>query len=59
MPRFSEQFQLGLTQPELDFVDVFLEADLPVYVDPFAISLYEDNLSRICNEAVFTFFKLP
>jgi hypothetical protein len=40
VPRFSEHFALGRSQPELDFVDIDLTADLSVYVDPFAISLY-------------------
>ena len=57
MPRFSQFFKIGLSQPGLDFVDVPLDADLPVYVDPFAISLYDDELSRESNDAIVAFFQ--
>jgi hypothetical protein len=35
--RVSEYFQLGKTQPYLDFVDVRLETDIAVFVDPSAL----------------------
>jgi hypothetical protein len=35
---FSRAFGLDKTQAELDFVDVDLERDAPLFVDPFAIS---------------------
>ena len=57
MPRFSKHFALGRTQPELDFVDVDLTADLSVFVDPFAISIYPDDLSRRANDAIVWFFQ--
>jgi hypothetical protein len=56
MIRFSEAFQLGLSQPELDFVDIYIDGDMPVFVDPFAISLYGDTISRECNNAILGFF---
>ena len=57
MLRFADHFKLGLTQPELDFVNIPLEEDLSVYLDPFAISLYDDELSCQCNDAVVSFFE--
>ena len=57
MRRFSEEFGLGLSQPALDFVDIPLDADLAVYVDPFAISIYDDVLSRECNDSIMAFFQ--
>lgn len=57
MPRFSEHFALGRSQPELDFVDIDLTSDLSVYVDPFAISLYPDDLSRRASDAIVWFFQ--
>jgi hypothetical protein len=42
MPRFSEYFNLGLSQAQLDFVDVSNEYDTPVYVDPYAIEIRDD-----------------
>ena len=32
--RVSQYFKLGKTQPYLDFVDVRVDTDLPVFVDP-------------------------
>ena len=40
--RFSEHFQLGMTQYELDFVDIPLETDIPLFIDPYAISIRND-----------------
>ena len=57
MSRFADHFGVGLTQPELDFVNIPLDEDLPVYLDPFAISLYSDELSSQCNDAVVAFFQ--
>ena len=57
MPTFSEHFALGHSQPELNFVDIDLADDLPVLVDPFAISIYSDELSRRCNDAIVWFFQ--
>jgi hypothetical protein len=55
--KFSEHFRVGLSQPELDFVNVSLDSDLPVYVDPFAISLYDDEFGRECNDTIVAFFQ--
>lgn len=57
MTKFSDHYNLTLSQPELDFVNIDLNADLPVYVDPFAISLNEDELSLECNNAIVDFFQ--
>jgi len=38
MPRFSQVFKLKKSQAELDFVDVPVNADIPLFVDPFALS---------------------
>jgi hypothetical protein len=57
MIKFAEHFGLPLEQPELDFVNVPLDSDLSVYLDPFAISLYHDTFSRQCNDAVVAFFQ--
>ncbi len=56
MPRFSEHFGIGLTQAELDFVDVSNEYDTPVYVDPYAIEIQDDLWSSQASEYIRTFF---
>lgn len=56
MPKFSEYFDLGLTQHELDFVDVSNEYDTPLYVDPYAIEVQDDVWSAQAAEYIRTFF---
>lgn len=57
MPRFSEYFQLNLSQHQLDFVDVTNEADTRVYVDPYAIEIRNDIWSAKASESIRIFFK--
>lgn len=57
MPKFSEYFELRLSQYELDFVDVSNEYDTPVYVDPYAIEIRDDVWSARASEHIRTFFK--
>src|SRR5439155_4961881 len=56
MARVSRHFRLGKRQPELDFVDVDLSRDLPLFIDPFAISQRTDHLSRSCHQTLIEFF---
>jgi hypothetical protein len=56
MPRFSEYFQLNMSQSELDFVDVSNEYDTPVYVDPYAIEIRDDLWAARASEAIRSFF---
>jgi hypothetical protein len=55
--RVSEAFGLRKTQAELDFVDVDLERDAPLFVDPFAISQRLDLLSQECHLTLQAFFQ--
>lgn len=54
--RFSQVFKLGLDQPQLDFVDITPATDTPLYIDPFAISLKEDEWSARCHTHIKSFF---
>ena len=45
MPKISKFFNLGKTQPELDFVDIDTGRDTHLYVDPYAIEIRNDELS--------------
>ncbi|GGR11174.1 hypothetical protein [Deinococcus ruber] len=56
--RVSTYFRLGKSQHQLDFVDVELGKDLPVYVDPYAISIPEDDWFVEANNLVVSFFSL-
>ena len=57
MPTFSRLFRLAKTQAELDFVDVDLERDSPLFVDPFALGQRLDNWSHEAALTVATFFQ--
>jgi hypothetical protein len=55
--KISQAFNLGKTQAELDFVDVDLDRDAPLFVDPFAISQRLDSLSQECHLSLHAFFQ--
>lgn len=56
MPRFSKFFRLGMSQHQLDFVDVNNEHDTPVYVDPYAIEVRNDIWAARASEQIRVFF---
>jgi hypothetical protein len=55
--RVSKAFGLTKTQAELDFVDVELTEDTPLFVDPFALSIRKDEWSYRCTQHVVSFFQ--
>jgi hypothetical protein len=55
--RFSNIFGLNNRQSELDFVDVLVDADIPLYVDPFAFKIGDDDFSIECNDLVISYFQ--
>ncbi len=56
--RFSDHFGLGKSQAELDFVDIPLNTDLTLFVDPYALSVERGEWFRRCNNLVVDFFQL-
>jgi hypothetical protein len=56
--RFSDHFGLGKSQAQLDFVDVDLHTDIPLFVDPYAISLEDTEWFIECNNLIIDFFEL-
>ena len=56
MTLFSEHFQINKTQAELDFVNVPVDGDIPLFVDPFAISQREDRWSQECFRTIVSYF---
>ncbi|WP_405646594.1 hypothetical protein [Streptomyces sp. NBC_00019] len=54
--RVSEYYKLGRTQPTLDFVDVDVEKDTPVYIDPSTLKNLPDEWSSQCHTMLSTFF---
>ena len=43
MASFSSYFDIIKTQAELDFVDIDLNLDTPLYVDPYALTTRDDE----------------
>ncbi len=37
-PRFSNHFSINQPQSALDFVDVLVNTDIQLYIDPFALT---------------------
>lgn len=56
MARFSVAFGLSNSQASLDFVDVDLSTDTPLYIDPYAIQIRDDEWSAKCGDAIRSFF---
>ncbi len=54
--RVSEHFNLGRTQPSLDFVDVDVDGDVAVFVDPRALRLLNTEWADECVSMVQHFF---
>jgi hypothetical protein len=56
--RFSEHFGIGLTQYQLDFVNIPLGTDTQLFVDPYALGVAPDAWSERCNNLVVSYFEL-
>ncbi len=54
--RVSEHYSLGRDQPSLEFVDVDIRGDIPVFVDPRAIRYLDSDWSRECVSLLQNFF---
>lgn len=55
---FSDYFGLDLTQFELPFVDFDLNADVPLYLDPYAITKDPTELGARCHNSIVSFFQV-
>jgi len=55
--RISEIFRLEATQAELDFINIDIERDTPLFLDPFFLSIREDNFSLVCTRTIRSFFQ--
>ena len=53
----SKYFSLNRTQSQLDFVDVPVNTDTPLYVDPFAISQRVDRWSQEAHGSILAYFQ--
>lgn len=57
MARFSQYFALELTQGALDFVDVDVIGDSPVYIDPHCIRTQRGPWVEACQISIATYFE--
>lgn len=56
MPTFCEYFAIQHSQAEVDFVDIDLETDTPLYICPYAIEIRNDDWSAQCGDLIRSFF---
>lgn len=54
--RVSDYFSLKTTQPSLDFVDVDLEKDAKLFIDPSALYLLNTEWGSRCRSLIKSFF---
>ena len=57
MTLFSQFFNLQKTQAELDFVNVPINRDIPLFIDPFALSQRPDRWSQQASGTLVAFFE--
>jgi len=55
--KINEIFNLNKTQAELDFVDIDVDTDIPLFLDPFFLSLRNDPWSINATRTVKNFFQ--
>lgn len=55
--KISERFQLGVTQYELDFVDIDTACDTPLFIDPHFLSISTDFVSAESSRTLRNFFQ--
>ena len=52
----SRALKLGKTQPELDFVDIVLTTDTPLFLDPLAFHEGQGRFAQECSSDIEAFF---
>lgn len=57
MDAFSQIYRLEKEQAELDFVDITPGCDLPLYLDPYALTTREDDWSEGAHHLLVSFFE--
>lgn len=55
--RISERFSLGMTQYQLDFVDIDVDKDTELFIDPFFLSIRQDAWSMAASRTVHSYFQ--
>lgn len=55
--KISQIFNLNKSQAELDFVDIDISQDIPLFIDPFFISIRTDNWSIETTRTIRDYFQ--
>ena len=55
--RFSTHYGLKKDQTKLDFVDIYAYQDIPLFLDPYGISVMETDWSKKCEQHIATYFQ--
>jgi len=55
--KITQRFQLGVSQHEIDFVDIDTDVDTRLFIDPFFLSVRTDAWSMAASRSVRNFFQ--
>lgn len=55
--RFTEYFGLKIDQSDLDFLDIYAEQDISLFLDPYGISAMRTPWSRRCEVEIASYFQ--
>lgn len=56
--RVSEYYKLDRNQASLDFVDVRIDTDVPLFIDPTSLHLFDSEWGRECVSLIQSYFSL-
>lgn len=56
--QISDYFHIGLAQAQLEFVDARLDTDIPLFIDPSALKIMNNEWSNNCQKLISSYFKL-
>jgi hypothetical protein len=54
---FAEHFRLNKTQDDLDFLDVYANQDMPLFLDPYGISAIGTKWAKECETQIASYFQ--